>query len=108
MQAEFDKNLAFALDLAPLGRRAGEPKSHLGNTAPDLVPTTFPISYGEPQTVEVNAKRELGAVTLHWRVNGGASTGRDQEFKRRRALRRAGIYYHRLRGAMTGMSPATR
>ena len=38
-------------------------QSHLGNTAPDFVPTTFSISYGDPQTVEVNAKRSLGSVT---------------------------------------------
>ena len=35
------------------------------------MPTTFPVSYGDPQTVEVNAKRELGSVTVHWQVNGG-------------------------------------
>ena len=62
-QAEFQKNLAFALDLARSANDPANLKSHLGNTAPDFVPTTFPISYGDPQTVEVNAKRELGAVT---------------------------------------------
>ena len=54
------------------------------------MPTTFPISYGDPQTVEVNAKRELGAVTLHWRVNGGREhTASTTEFKGGTALRRA-------------------
>ena len=42
--------------------------SHIGNEAPDLVPTTFPRGYGDPQTVEVNAKYAAGRVTAHWQV----------------------------------------
>src|SRR3954453_10010187 len=66
--AEFQKNLAFALDLAASAGNPSEPVSPLGNTAPDFVPTSFGTSYGTPQTVEVNAKRSLGAVTARWRV----------------------------------------
>ena len=63
----------------------------------DLVPTTFPISYGDPQTVEVNAKRELGAVTLHWRVNGGREHRAATHGVRAAASRygEPGVYYHR-------------
>jgi hypothetical protein len=104
--AEAKKNFAFALDL---GRSANDPanfKSHLGNTAPDLVPTTFPISYGDPQTVEVNAKRELGAVTLHWRVNGGREhRAATKEFRGGSRYGGPGVYYHVLRGAVTGTFP---
>ena len=39
VQAEFEKNLDFALDLVKSAARPDEPKSHLGNTAPDLVPS---------------------------------------------------------------------
>jgi hypothetical protein len=103
--AEFRKNLPFALDLA---RSAGRPTdfvSHLGNTAPDLVATTFPISYGDPQTVEVNAKRELGPVTLHWRVNGGREhRAPTREFRGGSRYGEPGVYYHRLRGDVTGTS----
>jgi hypothetical protein len=101
--AEAKKNLAFALDL---GRSANDPsnaKSHLGNTPPDLVPTTFPISYGDPQTVEVNAKRDLGPVTLHWRVNGGREhKAATKEFRGGSRYGGPGFYYHVLRGAVTG------
>ena len=33
----------------------------------------FTVSYGDPQPVRVLAKRSLGAVTLKYRVNGGAT-----------------------------------
>ena len=33
---------------------------------------TFNESYGDPQDVRVLAKRSLGAVTLKYRINGGA------------------------------------
>ena len=91
VQAEFEKNLDFALDLARSAAKPDEPKSHLGNTAPDFVPTTFSISNGDPQTVEVNAKRSLGDVTVHWQINGGrVQRGGLERVRRRRALRRAG------------------
>ena len=73
IQAEFQKNLAVRArpgQARPATR--SNPVSHLGNTAPDFVPTTFPISYGDPQTVEVNAKQSLGAIRVYWQVNGGA------------------------------------
>ncbi|HEY7619376.1 MAG TPA: M14 family metallopeptidase, partial [Solirubrobacteraceae bacterium] len=104
--AEAKKNFAFALDM---GRSAGDPanfSSHLGNTAPDLVPTTFPISYGDPQTVEVNAKRELGPVTLHWRVNGGREhRAPTTEFRGGSRYGGPGVYYHVMRGDVTGTFP---
>ena len=31
----------------------------------------FAVSYGDPQPVEVTAKRSLGAVKLRYRINGG-------------------------------------
>ena len=53
--------------------------SHIGANVPDFVPTTFPTSYGDPQTVEVNVRRALGPVTANWQVDGvaDASTVRD-------------------------------
>jgi hypothetical protein len=103
IQAQFEKNLAFALDLA---RSANDPanfSSHLGNEAPELVPRTFPVSFGDPQTVEVNAKRELGSVTVHWRVNGGREhSASTREFRGGAKYGDPGVYYHRLRGDVTG------
>ena len=55
------------------------------------MPTTFTVSYGDPQTVEVNAKRDLGRVTAHWRSTAAAEQRAPTErVQGRRALRRAG------------------
>jgi hypothetical protein len=107
IQAEFQKNVAFALDLARSAGDPDDPVSHLGNSAPALTPKTFPISYGDPQTVEVNAKKALGAVTLHWQVNGGAEhTAPTSEFMGgERKYGDPGRYYHNLRGQVSGTSP---
>ena len=103
IQAQFEKNLAFALDLSRSAKDPANFSSHLGNTAPQLVPTTFPVSYGDPQTVEVNAKRELGSVTVHWKVNGGREhTASTREFKGGAKYGDPGVYYHRMRGEVTG------
>ena len=108
IQAEFQKNLAFALDLA-VGRRPGQPGSHLGNTAPDLVPTTFPISYGDPQTVEVNAKKSLGAVDVYWQVDGGASkSAPTTEYNGGERVRRPGHLLPPHARPGHGRQPATR
>src|SRR4051794_7178526 len=71
VQAEFEKNLPFALDVAKSADDPADPESHLGNMAPDFKLHPFSTSYGDPQTVQVDAKRELGPVALVYRVNGG-------------------------------------
>ena len=104
VQAEFEKNLDFALDLVKSAARPDEPKSHLGNTAPDLVPSTFSISTGDPQTVEVNAKRSLGNVRVFWQVNGGrVHRGNLSEYAGGERYGKPGAYYHKLRGQVTGV-----
>jgi len=106
VQAEFAKNLDFALDLAKSAKRPDEPVSHLGNTAPDFVPTTFSISHGDPQTVEVNAKRSLGNVRVYWQINGGrVQRGDLSEFAGGERYGKPGAYYHRLRGQVSGAKP---
>ena len=42
------------------------------NSALSMFDFRFDKSYGDPQDVRVLARRSLGAVTLHWQVNGGA------------------------------------
>ncbi len=69
--------------------RPSQPDSHLGNTAPDFVPQTFTVSYGSPQTIEVNARRALGTVSVHWLVNGHERSKDGARVRRRRPLRRA-------------------
>ncbi|HET6549564.1 MAG TPA: hypothetical protein VFG79_13960, partial [Solirubrobacter sp.] len=105
VEREFQINLQFALDLARSAENPGRPTSHIGNEAPDFVPHEFATSYGDPQTVEVNANRDLGPVDLLWRVNGGsvhrASTS---EYKGGERYGAPGVYYHRMRGTVTGFA----
>ena len=70
--AEAQKNIAFALDLARSAKDPEHPVSHLLNEAPEMVPTKFPISYGDPQQVEVDALKSLGNVRVYWQVNNGS------------------------------------
>src|SRR5918999_701803 len=71
VQQEFEDHVHFALDLARSAEDVTRPDSHLGNEAPSFVVDTFDVSYGSPQTVQVNARRDLGAISLKYRVNGG-------------------------------------
>jgi hypothetical protein len=106
VQAEFQKNLEFALDLAKSAKTPDQPKSHLGNTAPDMVPTTFSLSHGDPQVVEVNAKRSLGDVKVFWQVGGGAARSASlSEYAGGERYGKPGTYYHRLRGQVSGAKP---
>ena len=51
MQAEFERHLLFALDLAESAADPANPVSHLGNArAATSTSTTFADSYGDPQT----------------------------------------------------------
>jgi hypothetical protein len=107
IQAEFQKNLAFSLDLARSAKDPENPVSHLFNEAPEFVPTKFSISYGDPQTVDVDAKKSLGSVRVYWQVNDGSvhwsSTTEYQGGQRR--YYDPGTYYHHLRGVVTGTKP---
>src|SRR4051812_41021621 len=65
IEAVFQKNLPFFMDLAQSAPHPDTPVSHLNNPIPEFVPVTFPTSYGNPQTVEVNPKRSLGRVVAN-------------------------------------------
>jgi hypothetical protein len=105
--AEFNKNLAFALDLARSAKDPENPVSHLFNTAPEFVTTPFPISYGDPQTVEVDAKKSLGDVRAYWQVNNGSvHWAKTDEYQGgQRTYGDPGTYYHHLRGQVSGTLP---
>lgn len=107
VQAEFLNNLPFAMDVARSATGPTEPSSHLGNTAAPMVPTTFSLSYGDPQIVEVNAQRLLGDVTLQWRLNDGPEqSAPTQEWAGGERYGVAGsVHYHKLRGQVAGASP---
>ena len=65
------------------------------------------MSYGDPQTVQVNARRDLGAITLNYRVNGGKVQKKStSEWGGGLRYGDEGDYwYHRMRGQVTGTDP---
>ena len=84
VQAEFERNLPFATSVArsavdpPTRRRCGDHDQAVlrgrgppGRSNPGHQ-LSFARSYGDPQPVAVVAKRSLGAVTVRYRINGGA------------------------------------
>ena len=44
----------------------------MGNTVENFYVETFADSYGDPQPVQVVAKKSLGDVKLRYRINDGA------------------------------------
>ena len=123
VQAEFEKNLAFAMRLA---RSTLDPANPVGATMkPFYLETTsldpekagnplsnfkFSVSYGDPQPVQVIAKRSLGAVSLKYRINGGAvRTATTSEASGGERYGSGGdVYYRLMRGTVTGTSVGDR
>jgi hypothetical protein len=107
LEQAFQKNIPFALDVARSAADPANPVSHLGREAPAFELRPFTVSYGNPQTVSVNAKRSLGAVTVHWTVNSGAeqSAPTTQYDGGERYGGELDVYYHELRGTVTDTSP---
>jgi hypothetical protein len=104
VQEEFERHVQFALDLARSAPNPSRPTSHLGNEAPNFVVDKFNVSYGNPQKVQVNARRDLGPIQLRYRINGGAMrTGTTSEWNGGSRYGDEGDYwYHRMRGQVTG------
>jgi hypothetical protein len=89
VQAEFERNLQFALNVARSARTPDDPVSHMGISTKNLYldvaeidpwKTNHPSSDlkvevshggGSSQPVEVLAKKSLPNVKLHYRINGG-------------------------------------
>jgi hypothetical protein len=59
LDAEFEKNPPFALDIAKSAQNPYEPVSRLGNTAPDDVLDEFDVSHGQWQIVEATISRQI-------------------------------------------------
>jgi hypothetical protein len=123
VRAEFERNLPFALDLAKSAPDPANPASHRGPAAkpfyldvsavdPEksgnpLSDFRFSVSYGDPQPVQVLAKRSLGAVSVKYKVNGGATrTASTSEADGGARYGSGGdVYYHLVRGVVTRTSP---
>ncbi len=71
IQAEFEKNIPFALAVAESAKHPDDPESVVGRTAPDFEVDSFDVSYGDPQTVAVTAKRALKKLQLNYKINNG-------------------------------------
>ena len=107
VQQEFQRHLKFALDLAKSADDPAEPDSHLDNTAADFVVDSFDVSYGDPQQVQATVKRKLGDVRMHFRINGGPTLSvPTAEFAGgERYYKNDAVYYHRVRGLVSGTNP---
>ena len=120
VQAEFERNLPFARSVADSAVDPANPKTVTGlTTKPFYVDSddpykrsnpgtqlSFAKSYGDPQPVAVVAKRSLGAVTAKYRINGGAvQSAPTSEWKGGSRYNPASVYYHQMRGVVTGTDP---
>jgi len=104
VEAEFQRHRLFALDLAYSAEDPANPVSHMGNTTADFYVDRFADSFGNPQQVEVDAKKSLGPVSLRYRINGGQVQTKPTRrfYQGERFGTERGIFYDRLRGRVTG------
>src|SRR5262245_16974284 len=120
VQPEFERNLPFAMSVARSAVDPANPKTVTGiTTKPFYVDSedpykrsnpgtqlSFTKSYGDPQPVAVIAKRSLGAVTVNSRINGGAvQSAPASEWQGGSRYDPASVYYHQMRGVVTGTDP---
>jgi Zinc carboxypeptidase len=120
VQKEFERNLSFALSVAKSADDPDDPESSLGiETKPfyiksddpykDGIPGsnfTFRYSYGDPQPVQVLAKRSLGRVTLKYRIDGGRTrSASTSEWRGGERYDPADVHYRVMRGFVRGTDP---
>ncbi len=104
IQAEFEKNIPFAMSVAESADDPDDPASAVGRTAADFRVDSFDVSYGDPQTVAVVAKRALNGVRMRYRIDGGRV--REAGVSEWRGGERYGdendVFYAELRGRVRG------
>ena len=120
VQAEFQRNLPFAHSVARSAVDPDDPKTVTGiQTKPFYVDSddpykssnpgvqlSFTRSYGDPQPVAVIAKRSLGAVEVKYSINGEDPLSAPMsEWDGGSTYNPASVYYHQLRGEVTGTDP---
>ena len=120
VQAEFERNLPFALDVAKSAQDPDDPVSHLGiDTKPfylksdDTYKTgvpganfTFAVSYGDPQEIRVLAKKALNNVDLKYQINGGkVQSANAGKFKGGDRYGVTATYYQVMRSWVRGTKP---
>ena len=107
IEEEFQNNIPFALDIARSAADPGNPESHLGNVAPEIVVDEFTQSNGTEQTVQINADRELGNVRMYYSINGSKATkvNTTEWDGGERYGAENDLYYNWRRGTVTGQQP---
>ena len=104
IQAEFEKNVPFALAVAQSTHDPDDPVSVVNRDAADLVADPFTVSYGSPQPVAVTAKRSLTGLKLNYSVDGGRTV--QSNVSEWQGGERYGEthddYYGEFRGTVTG------
>jgi hypothetical protein len=107
IQAEFEKNLPFALATARSAKDPDDPVSVVGRTAPDFVVDSFPVSYGDPQPVAVTARRHQLFRWMNYSINGGRTrrTLVSEWHGGERYGGEADVYYAEYRGTVRGARP---
>jgi hypothetical protein len=107
IQAEYEKNVPFALAVAESALDPDDPVSVVDREAEDFRVDSFEVSYGDPQPVAVTAKRALKAKKLNYSINGGRTIRADlTEWE---GGERYGFenddYYAEYRGIVKGAKP---
>ena len=107
IQAEFEKNIPFAVAIARSAKDPDDPVSVVGRTAPDFQVDSFDVSYGDPQPVAVTARRDLRNLTMRYKINGGRTlTVPVREWRGgERYGNEAKVYYAEFRGVVRGAKP---
>ena len=107
IQAEFEKNIPFALSVARSTHDPDDPVSVVGRTAADMVSDPFTVSHGTTQQVAVTAKKAIKNLRLKYSVNGGRI--RSEKTWKWRGGERYGDthddYYAEFRGKVTRTRP---
>ena len=107
IQAEFEKNIPFALAVAESAVDPDDPVSVVGREAEPFRVDSFDVSYGDPQTVAVTAKRAVRNVRMYYRINDGRTeraTVREWDGGERYGFENDD-YYVELRGEVQGAEP---
>ena len=121
VQEEFERNLPFAESVANSAADPDDPSRHSGSrrsrsTSAATTRTSggipganfaFQYSYGDPQPVQVLAKRALGAVTVKYQDQRRRRAGAQptSEWTGGERYKPASVYYHVMRGTVTGTKP---
>ncbi|MFJ9828277.1 M14 family zinc carboxypeptidase [Streptomyces sp. NPDC101160] len=112
IQAEFAKNIPFALAVAETAAHPDRPVSPVGIDAPDFTPSAFTASYarGADQEVSVTARKSLRGKTLDYRINGGrVHRGKLEAWQGGRTYGGGdNLYFDEYRGVVQGARPGDR